>query len=317
MSAWRGRASSTNEIAMKRKGKRPTAEASTRPAGAVREAATRAEGVARRLLRRTRLLRGPVNSVNGGARDTGHHSPASAGDTPVKLIPPRPDRSDARASDASASDERSQSLAREVAALRARAERAERAEHAAAWLRARLRAERARRPTGAIDASALAADLARDLARLRYPRPDEIRRIVERALTAQGLPAGGAGAPAGRGGGGRDVVPAAPPGWSAARREAVGRQVIARAPDVTDPLYVYRALALVAERGRLTVPGLLRASGLDSGMAKRRLRLAVEALAGLGALKERDGAYTLNPDYHPSPRHGAHPQRPGGRPMSG
>ncbi len=295
---------------MKRKGKRPATEAATRPAGAVREAATRAERVARRLLRRTRLLRGPANGDARDAqdaRDTGRNSPASADDTPMTLLPPPPDRSDDRTS-----DKGSQNLAREVAALRARAERAE---HAAAWLRARLRAERARRPTGAIDASALVADLARDLARLRYPRPDEIRRIVERALTAQGLPTGGAGGL--RSSGGRNVVPALPPGWSTARREAVGRQVIARAPDVADPLYVYRALALVAERGRLTVPGLLRASGLDSGMAKRRLRLAVEALAGLGALKERDGVYTLNPDYHPSPQPGAHPQRPGGRPLSG
>ncbi len=194
--------------------------------------------------------------------------------------------------------------------------RAERAEHAAAWLRSRLRAERARlREQSAlapIDAKKLATDLAGELARLRATHPDAVERVVRRVLAAHGLPVQ---APPGRGQerrrtdggaardkrGGADVTSAAmtASGWSREQLATVAAQVLTRTPEIADAAYVERVLALVARAGRATLPALLQSSGLDSAMARRRLRLTVESMAALDLLLARNGVYTLNAHYQP------------------
>jgi len=246
-------------------------------AGSVREAAVRAEGMARRLLRRTRSL----------AEQTSHHLPrgattasSGAGDGHITIaLPPAPPVS---ASVAAPDD---------TALLRARLERAE---YAAAWLRARLRSERRRGVvTPRVDAAALAADLTRDLARLRAYDTASIGQVVRRVLSAHGLPVHDRPVSLKHG-----AAPATVPGWSRAQQEAVAARVIARAPEVSSPLYVHQALTLASGQGG-TLARLTRASGLDSAMSKRRLRLALDALVALGALTLRDEVYTLDTEYRP------------------
>jgi len=195
--------------------------------------------------------------------------------------------------------------------------RAERAEHAAAWLRSRLRAERARSRSQSapapIDAKRLATDLAGELARLRATHPDAVERVVRRVLAAHGLPVQaprGNGQEGGRAGritarDGRGGTSAATTmamtasGWSRDGLAAVAALVLARTPEIADGAYVDRALALVARAGRATLPALLQSSGLDSAMARRRLRLTVETMAALGPLLAQNGVYTLNAHYQP------------------
>ncbi len=196
--------------------------------------------------------------------------------------------------------------------------RAERAEHAAAWLRSRLRAERVRSRSwnalAPIDAKRLAMDLAGELARLRTTHPDAVERVVRRVLAANGLPAqaprgrGQEGDRAGRGAArdGRGGTSAATTalamtasGWSRDGLAAVAAQVLGRTPEIADAAYVDRVLSLLAQAGRATLPALLQSSGLDSAMARRRLRLTVETMAALGPLLVQNGVYTLNTQYQP------------------
>ncbi len=251
---------------------RPPIEIAIETAGTMREAAGRAEHVARRLLRRTRFLTGhaarklPVAPPLAPGADDGH----------ITLVLPAQPAVDERA-------------AREQELLELRA-RAERSEHAAAWLRARLRVERRRStPTPQVDVAALTADLTRGLAALNAPHPGAVRRVVQQTLAAHGL------APPDAGAGDAPPLP-----WSQEQQDALAQATLARAPEVADPAYVYRAIGLLAQRGRLTLPALTRAAGFASPMARRRLRLAVEALVALGALAARDGAYSLNSTWKPA-----------------
>lgn len=254
----------------------------------MRGAAVRAEGMARHLLRRTRTLAEQASQrLPRGATTT----VPEAGDERITLAPPpiAPAGASVTAPD-------------DTALLRARLERAE---HAAAWLRARLRAERGRAAaTPRVNATALTADLTRDLSRLRAYDAASVGQVVRRVLSAHGLPAHDRPASPKYG-----AAPATVPGWTRARQEAVAALVIARAPEVSSPLYVHQALALSARQGG-ALARLTRASGLDSAMSKRRLRLALDALVALGALTLRDGVYTLDTDYQPE-RHARVPREPG------
>lgn len=186
-----------------------------------------------------------------------------------------------------------------IAALTARAEQAE---HAAAWLRARLRAER-RRPVGPppIDVASIVADLAPQLSRLREPRVETVERIVARVLSAHGLSLRIDGVAVDKRGIGRRAVnlPLVLPGWTEEQQEAVAAQALARTPDIQDTFYVYRALGAVAAHANVPLEEIARATSLGSGMARRRLRLALEALCALGVLVVRGNTYALNPDYRP------------------
>lgn len=274
----------------------PSIEIATDTGSAVLGAATRAGGVAKRLLRRTRLLASHAPRKLPGVPLA---EPAGAADGHITLILPE-------------APTRTEEMAHELTELRARTERAE---HAAAWLRARLRAERSRqRSLPHLDVARLTTDLTHELARTYGAHPDVVGRIVQRTLAAHGLPidrraierpSGGATLPE-------------PLFWPRGQQEALAQQVVERAPEIADPAYVHRAVALLARRGRLTLPELMRAAGFESAMARRRLRLAVEAMTALGALIVHDGAYTLNAGYRPAPsgaassRHARPPH--GGRP---
>src|SRR5690348_11358207 len=122
---------------MPKKSERPQIEVVVEKSGGMREAAARAEHVARRLLRRTHLLAHRasrtlpvVPTVEAPPSDDRHLTLPLA---PLELALP--------AAPESAEREGMPSAERELAELR---QRAARAEHAAAWLRARLRAERTR-----------------------------------------------------------------------------------------------------------------------------------------------------------------------------
>lgn len=301
---------------MPKKTERPQIEVVVEKSGGMREAAARAEHVARRLLRRTHLLAHRasrtlpvVPTVEAPPSDDGHLTLPLA---PLELALP--------AASERVEREGVLSAERELTELRRRAARAE---HAAAWLRARLRAERTRAAAPPqIDAAALAADLARDLSRLSSHHQEAVLRVVRRRLADYGLPV--------------PVSPARPeqprrvtssdvpsldlPGWSPDALEAVTKAALARAPEVADPTYVTRALELVTRRGRATLAVLWGDAGLASPMSRRRLRLAVEALVALGALTEQRGAYSLNTAYQPPrpdpaevPLRHAHNQRGGPR----
>lgn len=235
---------------------------------------------ARRLLRRTRSLaqqasqrlpRGLTVTSTGETAEIAHHA---------TLAPP--------SSAPSAPDPRDERIAQLQACL-------ERSEHASSWLRARLRAERLRRAARpAFDATELAADLTHDLMRLRAHDEETVGRVVRRTLAAHGLPVQQRTE---RARSAKNKAATAIPGWTRETRDAAARQVLTRVPDVANPSYVYHALAVIAENGGGTLASLTRAAGYDSAIARRRLRLAVEALATLGALHVRDGFYTLNTDY--------------------
>lgn len=249
-----------------------------------KEAATLSVRVARHLLRRTRLLKKPRQAQTPVAQRL--DSAAALEMQAIQAPPAARPLADSRRRD----DERTR-LLDEVHELRARVQRAE---TAAAWLRARLRAERIRRaPLPQLDATALAADLVRELHGLHTLHPEAIRRVVYRTLAAHGLPVSQE-AIEGRGGPTRGAVL-----WPREQQEMLAAAVLARTPEVADATYVYRVLALLAERGRLMLPDLMYAAGYSSAMARRRLRLAVEALVALGALTTRDGAYTLNAAWTP------------------
>ncbi len=272
----------------------------------------RAEHAARRLLRRTRSLarqasrRRPLEPAG---------APLGVDDTHITLVLPAPAPPEPRGEREPRLEPRPEQPD-EVARLRARLERSE---HAAAWLRTRLRAERMRgATTPALDAAALADDLTRDLARLRAHDAESIGRVVRRVLAAHRLPvqppwtqtrtgrrtAGAAGETAPGAG------PATIAGWSREQQEAMAALALARAPEIASPLYVDRALTMVAVHGGGTLARLTRESGFDSAMGKRRLRLAIDALAALGALVARDGVYTLNTEYRP-PHQPRGPHGPG------
>ena len=247
-----------------------------------KEAATLSVRVARHLLRRTRLLAHPA------ARKAAPSAPsvATAADDYVTLAVPRIAAPD--------TEQRGDELARQLDELRGRVERAE---SAAAWLRARLRAERQQRaPALRLDAATLAADLARDLARLQTPHREAVRRVVYRALAAHGLPITALDDERAEGTHG---IARSLPLWPREQQEAIAEQVLARVPDVASPSYVYRVLELVAARGSLTLPELTRAAEYTSAMGRRRLRLTADALVAAGALSTHDGAYTLNMAWTP------------------
>src|SRR5579885_1471731 len=183
-----------------------------------KEAATLSVRVARHLLRRTRLLAHPA------ARKAASSAPAdaTAPEGYVTLAPPH--------TPVPVVERRDDDLARQLDELR---QRAERAESAAAWLRARLRAERQQRPPAPqFDAAALASDLTRDLARLPTLHREAVRRVVYRMLAAHGLPVTAPDderAERTRAG--------AVPLWPREQQEALAEQVLARAPDVASPSY--------------------------------------------------------------------------------
>jgi len=266
----------------------------------VRGAATRAERAGRRLLRRTHSLARQVSQRAARRLPSGSTSipsqPNDAPITPVSSVPvPVPVPVPATGNEHARADERAA-----LAALAALQARLARAEHATAWLRARLRAERLRR-AGAprLDADALAADLTRDLSRLRTYDAEAVGRVVRRVLSTHGAPVRTAVQARPDRTGAVGATPAAIPDWPRARQEAVAARVLAHAAEVSHPRYVYQALALIAGHGGGTLAHLTRASGLDSAMGKRRLRLAIDALVALGALALRDGIYTLTMEDHP------------------
>jgi hypothetical protein len=241
---------------------------------AVRDVATLAGGMARHLLRRTRVLRPATPATSLPL------PPPETAALPITVHP------SSRASPALESGP-------DVAEWQVRTRRAE---HAAAWSRARLRAERAQRQAASrLDVEKLSADLSRELARFYGAHPDVVQRIVRQTLAAHGLP----------------ISPERPPSlgraaptietsiWSSAQQETLAQLVLTRSPEVTDPGYVYRIVEALARSGRLTLPDLTRATGLTSAMARHRLRLAVEALVFQGALKKCDDSYSLNPAYRP------------------
>lgn len=183
--------------------------------------------------------------------------------------------------------------------------RAERAEGAAAWLRVRLRAERARardrvKMSRGLDAVALRADLTRDLAQLRTRDMTAVGRVVDRVLLAHGLPIAPARTSMRRGSEakkrGASVSPRPyippPPGWTEGQLRAMAARVLRHSPEIGgDAAYVENALALVVRLGRPTLSDLLRASGYESPMARRRLRLTVEGLVAVGALVRHADRY--------------------------
>ncbi len=247
-----------------------------------KEAATLSVRVARHLLRRTRLLAHPAvrKAASSVSTDT------AAPDGYVTLAPPR--------MPVPTVEQRDDEMARQLHELRARVDRAE---SAAAWLRARLRAERQQRPPAPqFDAAALASDLTRDLARLPTLHREAVRRVVYRTLAAHGLPVTAPDDERAE-----RTCAGAVPLWPREQQEALAEQVLARAPDVASPSYVYRVLELLAARGSLTLPELTRAAEYTSAMARRRLRLTVDALVALGALTMREGAYALNMAWTPPP----------------
>ncbi len=261
---------------------------------AVLDVATLAGGMARHLLRRTRVLKRRTQTTSTPA-----HPPIRADTAAVPDGPPLPNGT--AAPPGSGPDVTEWQM------------RARRAEQAAAWLRARLRVERAQRnATPRLDVEKLSADLSRELARFYGAHPDVVQRIVRQTLAAHGLP----------------ISPERPPSsaraapssessvWSSAQQEALAQLVLARSPDVTDPGYVYRILEALARGGRLTLPDLTRATGLTSAMARHRLRLAAEALVFQGALKKRDDTYSLNPAYYPPSQPAAPVQARGEHPRS-
>jgi len=188
--------------------------------------------------------------------------------------------------------------------------RVERAEAAAAWLRARLRAERARArdrqktPHG-FDVATLRADLTHGLTQLRAHDAGAVGRVVDAVLLAHGAPLAPARPPeprqtrlraeAKKRGSGLPSTPP-PPGWTQGQLRATTARVLRHSPEIgVDPAYVENALALVVRLGRPTLSDLLRAAGYESPMARRRLRLAVEGLAAVGALVHHSDRYGVAP----------------------
>jgi hypothetical protein len=244
---------------------------------AVRDVATLAGGMARHLLRRTRVLKRRAQTASAPAQ------PSMPPDTAV-LLDGAPLPNGTAAAPGSGPD---------VAEWQMRARRAE---QAAAWSRARLRVERAQRQAAPrLDVEKLSADLSRELARFYGAHPDVVQRIVRQTLAAHGLPISPERSPS--------AARAAPSIdtsiWSSAQQEALAQVVLTRSPEVADPGYVYRIVEALARGGRLTLPDLTRVTGLTSAMARHRLRLAAEALVFQGALKKCDDSYSLNPAYHP------------------
>jgi len=143
------------------------------------------------------------------------------------------------------------------------------------------------------DPQPLIEQLVADLTAL--PRRDEaaLRETVSAVLSAYGFQATGAGdhAASATGGERAPVVP----GWDRTRIEALTTHVLAAQPEIGARRYVHLSLEGLARQGTLTAAQLAAAADLTSPLARRRLRLALEALAAAGVAR-RDGLrFTLLP----------------------
>ncbi len=147
------------------------------------------------------------------------------------------------------------------------------------------RAEEARRqPRALID------HLVSDLAGLGSADTDEIRRAVTSVLAAYGF----------------DIptteeqpvvaVQASIAGYDRRQLATLIEQVLASQPEIGGARYVQLTLEALGRHGALSLQQLGTTTGLTSPMARRRLRLTVEALCGAGAAQLQGSRYCLVPN---------------------
>ena len=123
-----------------------------------------------------------------------------------------------------------------------------------------------------------------------------LRATVTRVLEGYGFAAGQErpeAPPTGKGMPRRADLPALP-GWSHAELQAAAKRAQARQPEITGG-DVALCLQAVLHRGEVTPELVAREARLTSGLARRRVRLALEALAGVGVLVRHGSSYGLAP----------------------
>lgn len=167
-----------------------------------------------------------------------------------------------------------------------------------ARLRHALERERQSRAHAALavqEPRALIDHLVADLGTVDSRDADAVRRTVTSVLGAYGfylpeagqrLPAPSTETPVAT----SAMSPPSIPGWDRQRLQNLARALAARDPEIGGVYYLYLSLETIATRGACSAVQIASLAGLSSPLAKRRLRLSLEALLGAGVLR-RDGQH--------------------------
>jgi hypothetical protein len=184
----------------------------------------------------------------------------------------------------------------EVRALRSRLAVAERrnARLRHALQRERLAVERAnsivQNPLPLIDhlAADLSAGAALDEAALRQTITSVLRAYGFGVATSEPqLEPAPASTPA-------PAVSPAIPGLHRRRLLAITKQLLAEQPEISSPRYIQLPLDALAQQGDLTQSQIVKATSMESPIARRRLRLALEGLCRAGVLRFDGSRYSLS-----------------------
>ena len=141
---------------------------------------------------------------------------------------------------------------------------------------------------------ALIDQLVADLAAAPAGDGAALRAAVTRVLEGYGFVVGQESPdapPTGKGISRRADLPALP-GWSQAQLQAAAKRAQARQPEITGGDLAL-CLQAVQHRREVTPDLVAREARLTSGLARRRVRLALEALAGVGVLARHGSSYGL------------------------
>ena len=177
----------------------------------------------------------------------------------------------------------------EVRALRSKLAAAERrnARLRSALQRQRLamaRAEEAQRQP-----RTLINHLVSDLAGLGSAGEDDLRRAVTSVLAAYGFDVAAAEEEP------VEESKASIPGYDRRQVVTLVERVLAAQPEIGSARYVQLTLDALGRQGALSLQQLGTITGMTSPMARRRLRLAVEGLCAVGAVRPEGSRYILVP----------------------
>jgi hypothetical protein len=85
------------------------------------------------------------------------------------------------------------------------------------------------------------------------------------------------------------------PGFDRRRLDALSQSIVAAQPEIGNARYIQLIVGALARQGALTVQQLSNITGYTSPMARRRLRLALDALDAAGVARMAGSRYSLAP----------------------
>jgi hypothetical protein len=205
---------------------------------------------------------------------------------PILLPPHFPDPQDRAA--AEGAPPRPAPLPPDVRALRSRLAAAERRNARLRYALQRERQAAARANAISQHPQPLIDHLVADLSAAHSLDAAALRQTITSVLAAYGLRAAPVETPPPA-----PPAPASIPGRDRKSVALLGQQILAGQPEIGSTRYVQLALEALAQQGALTLPQLGSITGLTSPVARRRLRLTVEALCQAGVTRRAGERYSL------------------------